>query len=133
MMRRLYRSLVRLHPTAFRARFGPEMMCTFEEAAGHEGHLGLTLDAAASLLRQWLLRETVWKYPEALCAALLVGLTGIRLPAPARSHHAVHPEGASVEFFLVAALASLIAVCLTTIFCVYWFRVASRLRQGSTR
>jgi hypothetical protein len=133
MMRVLYRALVRLHPPAFQERFGPEMMRTFDEASETDHPVRLTLDGAFSLLRQWLLRETLWKYPAALGAALLVIVTGIRLPATGRPHQALHPEGASVELFLVAALASLIAVSLTTIFCVYWFRMANRPRRSGTR
>jgi hypothetical protein len=133
MMRTVCGLLVGLHPPAFRARFGIEMMCTFDEACGTQSALRLTLDAAASLFRQWLLRESVWKYPAALCAAVVVVAIGMRLPVPPPSRHHLQPETASAELFLLAALASVIAVSLTTIFCVFWFRMANRLRQRSTR
>lgn len=130
MTRRLYGALVRMHPRTFRSRFGAEMLCIFEEASASESATRLMGDATRSLLRQWLLRESVWKYPAALGAALLVVAIGMRLPVPPQSHPHPHTEAASAEFFVVAALSSLIAVSLTTIFCVFWFRMANRLRRG---
>lgn len=137
MIRAVYAALVGLHPRAFRARFGAEMLCTFDEASGRESPPRLALDAAVSLMRQWLMREGIWKYPAALCGAAAVMLTGIRMPIPVPyrvpARPDLNPEAAPMEFFLVAALASLIAVSLTIVFCVYWFRMATRSRRASTR
>jgi hypothetical protein len=109
------------------------MVCIFEEASAAESPLRLTWDAAVSLVRQWLLRESIWKYPLAVALAALIVLIGVRLPVAARPHRHAHLENASVEFFMVATLASLTAVSLTTIFCVFWFRMANRLRRPALR
>ncbi len=57
---RLYGFLVRLHPRSFRERFGPEMLCDFEEV-GSPGRPALIADCTVSLARQWLLRSGYWK------------------------------------------------------------------------
>ena len=51
--RSIYRRLLGLHPRAFQARFGDEMMWIFDEFAPREGVLRLFGDALLSLLRQW--------------------------------------------------------------------------------
>jgi hypothetical protein len=56
---KLYQWLVRLHPRPFRKRFGPEMLCVFDEAAA-AGRLGLLADCVLSLARQWVLRSGFW-------------------------------------------------------------------------
>lgn len=69
-MRTLYSLLVRLHPLAFRERFGPEMLLIFEEAGNGWGGGSLLVDATVSLLRQWLIRSDLWKWAVA-------GLAGV--------------------------------------------------------
>ncbi len=69
-MRTLYPLLVRLHPLAFRERFGPEMLLIFEEAGNGWGSGSLLVDATVSLLRQWLIRSDLWKWAVA-------GLAGV--------------------------------------------------------
>ncbi len=56
MLRILYAVLLRLHPKQFQARFGNEMLLTFEEARDTEGTARLVLDAVLSLFRQHFLR-----------------------------------------------------------------------------
>jgi hypothetical protein len=57
MLRRLYLQLLRAHPATFRQRFGDEMLEAFDLSRGLREHLGLLLDAAVSLGRQWVLRS----------------------------------------------------------------------------
>lgn len=59
MLRRLYRCVVRLHPSSFRQRFGNEMLYIFDQKRGTLAVLGATLDCIFSLLRQWTLRPHV--------------------------------------------------------------------------
>jgi hypothetical protein len=66
MTRALYASLLRLHPPAFRRRFGHEMLWIFDEALVSEGALILLFDLLISVMRQWLLRSGVWKAAIAL-------------------------------------------------------------------
>jgi D-alanyl-D-alanine carboxypeptidase len=54
--RTAYRCVVRMHPAAFRERFGEEMAGIFEEAAPSFGALRLLGDGVISVLRQWVLR-----------------------------------------------------------------------------
>src|SRR5262249_50783325 len=54
--RRLYRSILRLHPARFRREFGDEMLWIFDEELAKRGAVPLFLDALASLGRQWMLR-----------------------------------------------------------------------------
>ena len=56
MLRHLYRCAVRLHPSSFRRRFGDEMLYVFDQQKGGPAALGLMLDCAVSLFRQWALR-----------------------------------------------------------------------------
>ncbi len=56
MLRKCYSLLLRLHPAAFRQRFGQEMLAIFDEVAVCQGARGLFLDAGVSLFRQWVLR-----------------------------------------------------------------------------
>lgn len=70
MTRSLYRSLLWLHPPAFRREFSCDMLWIFDQSAG-EGHpLALLADATRSLLRQWILRCGAWKILAAMAAAL---------------------------------------------------------------
>jgi len=54
--RRLYRLLLRLHPTAFRNEFAREMALDFEDALYTYGLGRLFIDATGSLGRQWWAR-----------------------------------------------------------------------------
>ncbi len=59
MLRHLYRSVVRLHPSSFRRRFGEEMLYIFDQQKGTRSELGVMLDCVVSLLRQWTLRPHI--------------------------------------------------------------------------
>lgn len=67
MLRSLYIQLLRLHPAAFRQRYGDEMLSIYDEAARAGSAWPLFGDACLSLGRQWLLRENE---PEPQSAAL---------------------------------------------------------------
>lgn len=62
MTRTLYRWLIRLHPPAFRQRFGQEFLWIFDESSDGSGAGLLVYDAALSLLRQWLVRSGMWRW-----------------------------------------------------------------------
>ena len=57
MLRLVYIVLLRLHPRRFQAKFGSEMLLTFEDARATEGSAHLLWDAFTSLLRQHILRS----------------------------------------------------------------------------
>lgn len=69
MTRTLYRWLIHLHPPAFRLRFEEELLWIFKESTQASNGIPLVLDAAISLLRQWLFRSEMWKW-------LLAGIAG---------------------------------------------------------
>jgi hypothetical protein len=71
MTRILYRSLLRLHPNAFRRRFGAEMLCIFDEVAAGGETAALLADALVSLGRQWLFRSGAWIAIAALLGAFI--------------------------------------------------------------
>jgi hypothetical protein len=64
----LYRGLVGLHPSAFKARFGDEMLWIFDEVSAKQGVTPLFGDAFLSLGRQWAVtlatqNELAWPSP----------------------------------------------------------------------
>lgn len=63
MFRFIYRALLRLHPPYFRCRFATEMLAIFDRSKGTLVAIRLVLDAASSLLRQWVLRPEFWYSP----------------------------------------------------------------------
>jgi len=67
----VYKSLLWLHPPAFRRQFAPEMLLIFREAAPDEGCGALLFDALVSLVRQWFLRSGLWKAAVGGCGAAL--------------------------------------------------------------
>ena len=69
MMRGIYRTLLWLHPPAFRRQFGAEMLWIFDESP--DAHGTHCLDGAQSLLRQWLLRSGWWKVAIAVALAAM--------------------------------------------------------------
>jgi uncharacterized membrane protein len=62
MTRALYRSLICLHPAAFRLRFEEELLWIFDESSNESSATPLVYDAVISLLRQWLIRSGMWKW-----------------------------------------------------------------------
>ena len=76
MTRALYRSLICLHPPAFRQRFEEELLWIFDESSDASGAAPLLYDAVISLLRQWLVRSGMWKWVVAGVAGALPLLIG---------------------------------------------------------
>jgi hypothetical protein len=61
MLRRIYRCVLRLHPPAFRSRFGDEILSIFDQASGRLSRCRLLMDSMLSLVRQWTLRQEFWR------------------------------------------------------------------------
>ena len=61
MLRRIYRCVLRLHPPAFRSRFGDEILSIFDQAKGKLSGFHLLMDGMLSLVRQWTLRPEFWR------------------------------------------------------------------------
>jgi hypothetical protein len=75
MSRAIYRSLLWLHPAAFRDRFAAEMLWLYDETVSAEGAAALLADGLNSLIRRWLIRRLTWKLAAAVAGGLLeVGL-----------------------------------------------------------
>lgn len=70
MIRQIYGALVRLHPAAFRERFGAEMISIFEQSDRGPAWIA---DAGVSLARQWLLRTDFQKAAEPATTSLAEG------------------------------------------------------------
>jgi hypothetical protein len=60
MLRRIYRSVLYLHPPGFRMRFGEEMLSIFDLTKGRLSAFRLLMDSILSLIRQWTLRPEFW-------------------------------------------------------------------------
>ena len=60
MLRHLYRCALRLHPSAFRMRFGEEMLSIFDSTMRRWPRFLLLMDSILSLTRQWTLRQEFW-------------------------------------------------------------------------
>jgi len=88
MTRTLYRSLIGLHPPAFRLQFASELLWIFDEARDESDATPLLYDAVISLLRQWLLRSGMWKGVLGGIAGalpLMIGFGSFIFPCP------IHP------------------------------------------
>jgi hypothetical protein len=138
MTRLLYRSLLQLHPTAFRRRFGAEMLCIFDEMAT-VATMALLADALVSLARQWLLRTGAWKAIAALLGAFVqvsiggfsfflfsrrTGLVSRHAPGPAAP---LSPESAELLQLMVWTAGSLVVIVLLT---TLWVRNFTRRVEG---
>ena len=73
--RAIYRCLLRLHPQAFRARFGDEMLQIFDDALETYGWAWLLADLALSLGRQRVLRPGPGAELAASQASLISGIS----------------------------------------------------------
>ncbi|HTT24518.1 MAG TPA: DUF3471 domain-containing protein [Candidatus Sulfotelmatobacter sp.] len=68
MLRYLYRCALRLHPPAFRRRFGDEMLSIYDVTNGSSLRFHLLTDSIFSLVRQWTLRSDFWSEASAVPA-----------------------------------------------------------------
>ena len=132
-MRALYRSLLLMHPPAFRRRFAAEMLCIFDEAAATSGAFGLCLDALISLLRQWILRSGSWKLAAALLGAFLQvvagGLFWLMLDRPPGDAGRPDLELAAMEWLLRFIVASVCAIIMLVFATSLWTRHFTRRRM----
>ena len=71
MVELIYRALLRLHPAAFRERFGGEIMSIFEQRPADRNRL--IADSVFSLARQWLLRGDFHNPPQPATPSLADG------------------------------------------------------------
>ncbi len=110
-----YRFILRMHPPAFRQRFGDEMMSVFEDTAAHDSST-LVLDGVVSLARQWLLRTDSWKLPVALCGGF-IQVFGFGMPMKGHQYwtennQALTPAMQQVMLFAMALVCSLFLVIM---------------------
>ncbi len=57
--RLVYRLLLALHPSAFRERFGKEMLWIFDQTVSETGVRLVLADGVVSLAKQWMATDTV--------------------------------------------------------------------------
>lgn len=70
MKRLLYRTLLALHPSAFRNAYTGEMLWIFDQVQ-RAGCAPLFADGCVSLARQWACRTNIWTVPTAVACAFL--------------------------------------------------------------
>lgn len=116
MSRAIYRSLLWLHPAAFRDRFASEMLWLYDETVMAEGAAALLADGFTSLVRQWLMRRVTWKFAAAVIGGLLQVGVVLALSRDVRSGRAlaanpisVAKAAKSVEFGGLATRRSVMA------------------------
>jgi hypothetical protein len=78
VIRTLYLSLLRLHPTSFRERFAEEMLWIFDETPTLGERTFLLSDGFRSVVRQWIVRSGMWKYAVALLIAVIQAIFFLR-------------------------------------------------------
>src|ERR1700744_4537898 len=105
MVRIFYVVLLRLHPKSFQARFGNQMLLTFEEAQDTEGSARLLLDAVLSLFRQHFLRS---HFNNRLPAQAVAGVAGLSNFAPLGLSPYRFFQGGLISF----ALFLMVCLCL---------------------
>jgi len=71
VIRILYLSFLRLHPSCFRERFAEEMLWIFDQAPTLGERTFLLGDGFRSVVRQWIVRSGMWKYAVALLIAVI--------------------------------------------------------------
>ena len=136
----LYRSIVALHPPAFRQQFGAEMELIFDES-GRQPRL--LWDVLFSLIRQWFLRRRIWIFglagvggaiPFALAFGFLnAAMNWYRVPPHVRSH--VHRaavrtvEPVDGQFLILATMIAVMFISGTMSFAIAWFRYSQRRRR----
>jgi hypothetical protein len=105
------------------------MLCVFDEARPESGAGALMGDLIRSLLRQWLVEEHAWTYAAALLGGFGTLYIGVHLQVPVPRRLRAIPAESPEAFFVVSATVSLLAILVTTIACIAWFRLAKRLRH----
>jgi len=104
MSRAIYRSMLWLHPAAFRDRFAAEMLWLYDETVATEGAAALLADGFASLVRQWLTRRLTWK----LAAAVIGGMLQVGLVlALSRDVHSGRARASAAALFTAQPATSI--------------------------
>ncbi len=131
MTRSFYHFLVRMHPPAFRQRFGDEMMSVFDEAAAHYS-FEIVLDGVLSFTRQWLLRTDSWKLLLAVCGGY-IQVFGFGVPIKAHQSWIQNPQAltASMQQIIVFALALICSLFLVITSISLWNTRFMRRRSVS--
>lgn len=119
MSRILYRSILWLHPPAFRREFAGEMLWIFDETRGVGAVWMLFADALVSLARQWVLRAGAWKLVAAGAGGFVqIMLGGLIFGLFRELHgtgHAVHePRPDSVDMLRLIYLTAGVAAGVVT-------------------
>ena len=117
MLRRIYRCVLRLHPPAFRSRFGDEILSIFDEAKGGLSGFRLLMDSILSLIRQWTLRPEFWRESVSSPApqAALDGIPSFCILSPFR------PRPTAVVPGLILSIAIFSLTCVAIKYS--WIRV----------
>jgi hypothetical protein len=130
MTRAFYQLIIRMHPPAFRRRFGDEMMSVFDDATGQYAFM-LTLDALTSFGRQWFVRNSWWKLPLAGLAAFIqlcwFGSRMNRHQYAAADMEAITPSVEQLLFFALILMCTLFVVIM---FLIFWNTQFQRRRSG---
>ena len=123
MTRTLYRSLLLLHPPAFRRRFATEMLWIFDESTACGGP-AMLLDGFVSLVRQWMVGSGGWKVLVALLGGLLqiLAFTRLVLETPGGAAPQVAPPGptmtSDLDFSRALVLLVIVLVLSTAALCI---------------
>ncbi len=117
MLRCIYRCVLRLHPPAFRIRFGNEILSIFDQANGQLSGFRLLMDSILSLIRQWTLRPEFWResVPAPTPHAALDGIPSFCTLTPFR------PRTAAVVPGLILSIAVFSLTCVAVKYS--WIRV----------
>ena len=133
MTRALYMSLLRLHPTAFRRQFAPEMLWIFDEARVSEGAFVLLVDVVVSLVRQWFLRAGLWKVATAVLGAALQIAPALWMGSRPRSWPIRAASGTPIqmEVFVLITMCMIAFVLFMVVASVFWATRLSRRKEMS--
>jgi hypothetical protein len=133
MTRALYMSLLRLHPSAFRRQFAPEMLWIFDEARISEGALLLLVDVVVSLVRQWFLRAGVWKVATAMLGALLQVAPALWMGSRPRrwSIQSSSQVPIQTEVFVAITMCMIAFIVFMVVAAVFWSTSVSRRKEMS--
>jgi hypothetical protein len=124
MRRATYRTLLALHPPAFRRQFAGEMVWVFDQAAQDRETSGFCFDVALSLARHWLRERLVWTVSGAIAGGLLL-IFWMSATAPR-----IRAKWSVIEMddLILLALGSLLTISLTLIATVALFQSTRRRR-----
>jgi uncharacterized membrane protein len=134
MTRSLYHLIVRMHPPAFRGRFGNEMLSIFDEAGVRNSSAALLFDGLISFSRQWVLRSGSWKLPVAVGGAF-VQVFGFAMPIKGHqswteNQQALTPLMRELVLFALALICTLIVLIMSML---VWNAAFQRRRSAIPR